>query len=121
MARTVLDAKPNRRATCRADALSHAWPTASSKRLLNGALLGSSGTFSTFTPHSGHFTRYTSMYTAVLNSLHGRSRTTRSLQSWASMNLRPQPEHASLLLPRLRLTHSSRSLFFSSILCRYTR
>jgi hypothetical protein len=28
-------------------------PTASSKRLLNGALPGNSGTFSTFTPQSG--------------------------------------------------------------------
>jgi hypothetical protein len=61
------------RATGRADALSQACPTASSKRLLNGALLGSSGTFSTLTPHFVHFTRYTSMHTAVLNSLHGRS------------------------------------------------
>src|SRR5689334_4709946 len=45
MTRTVLDAKPNRSATCRAAALSQACPTASSKRLLNGALLGNCGTF----------------------------------------------------------------------------
>src|ERR1017187_9116579 len=32
-----------RRATWLADAPSHAWPTASSNRLLNGALLGSGG------------------------------------------------------------------------------
>jgi hypothetical protein len=51
------------------------------KRLLKGALLGSSGTFSTFTPQSGHFTRYISMCTVVLNSLQGRSRTARSLLS----------------------------------------
>src|ERR1019366_2110075 len=37
IARTVLPASPIRRPTCRADALSHARPTASSKRLLNGA------------------------------------------------------------------------------------
>jgi hypothetical protein len=56
MARTVLSTSPDRRAACRADALSHACATASSKRLLNGALPGSRGTFSTFTPQSGHFT-----------------------------------------------------------------
>lgn len=61
IARTVLVGKPNRSATCRAAALSHACPTASSNRLLNGALLGSSGTFSILTPQSGHLTRYTSM------------------------------------------------------------
>src|SRR5947208_1757853 len=33
MARTVLDARPSRLATCRAAALSHACPTASSNRL----------------------------------------------------------------------------------------
>src|SRR5215831_5396914 len=55
IARTVVSVRPNRRATCRAAALSHACPTASSKRLLNGALLGSSGTFSTLTPQSGAF------------------------------------------------------------------
>src|SRR5262249_47535937 len=41
----------------RTEALSQARPTASSKRLLNGALLGSSGTFSALTPHSGQRTR----------------------------------------------------------------
>ncbi|HLK68950.1 MAG TPA: hypothetical protein VKU19_36210 [Bryobacteraceae bacterium] len=78
MARTVLSASPMRRATWRADALSHAWPTASSKRWLKGALLGNSGTFSIFTPHAEHFTRYTSMCTVVWNWLQGRSRTARS-------------------------------------------
>src|SRR6266705_2196929 len=56
MARTVLDARPSRWATCRAAALSHACPTASSNRLLKGALLGSCSTFSAFTPQSGHRT-----------------------------------------------------------------
>jgi hypothetical protein len=37
--------------------------------LLNGAFLGNSGTFSTFTPQSGHFTRYTSICTDFRNSL----------------------------------------------------
>src|ERR1035441_936060 len=78
IARTALSARPIRRATCRAEALSHAWPTASSKRLLKGALLGSSGTFSILTPHTGHLTRYTSMCTVAWNTLHGRSRTARS-------------------------------------------
>ena len=53
-------------------------PTASSKRLLKGALLGSSGTFSLFTPHSGQRTRYNSTTTVVRNSKQGRSRTSRS-------------------------------------------
>src|ERR1019366_6059115 len=64
----------------RADALSHANPTASSKRLLKGALLGSCGTFSTLPPHCGQHTRYTSMITVVRYSPHGKSRTSRSLQ-----------------------------------------
>src|SRR5580700_2174612 len=59
MTRTVLLAKPNCLATRRTAALSQANPTASSKRLLNGALLGNCGTFSVFTPHSGQRTRYT--------------------------------------------------------------
>jgi hypothetical protein len=78
-ARTVLAASRNCRATWRTDALSHANPTASSKRLLNGALLGNLGTFSTFAPHCGQHTRYTSMTTVVRYSPHGRSRTSRSL------------------------------------------
>jgi hypothetical protein len=40
-----------------AEALSHASPTASSRRFEKGALLGSCRTSSRFTPHSGHFTR----------------------------------------------------------------
>jgi hypothetical protein len=43
MARTVLGDSPNCRATRRTGALSHACPTASSKRLLKGALLGRAG------------------------------------------------------------------------------
>src|SRR5207253_2418754 len=65
MARTVLDARPSRLATCRAAALSHACPTASSNRLLKGAWLGSCSTFSAFTPQSGHRTRYRSSTTVV--------------------------------------------------------
>jgi hypothetical protein len=55
-----------RRATCRAEALSQACPTASSKRLLKGDLLGNGGTFSTLIPHSGQFTRYSSITTVVV-------------------------------------------------------
>ena len=78
MARTVLLAKPNCRATRRTAALSQANPTASSKRLLNGALLGNCGTFSVFTPQSGQRTRYNSITTVVRYSDQGRSRTSRS-------------------------------------------
>jgi hypothetical protein len=59
------------------DALSHANPAASSKSLLKGALLGSCGTFSTRTPHSGQQTRYSSMITVARYFLHGKSRTSR--------------------------------------------
>jgi hypothetical protein len=78
MARTVLLESANCRATRRTAALSQASPTASSKRLLNGALLGSCGTFSVFTPQSGQRTRYNSTTTVVRNSKPGRSRTSRS-------------------------------------------
>ncbi len=82
MARTVLSAMPNRRATCRADALSQACPTASSNRLLKGALLGNWGTFSARNPQRGHFIRYVSTTTVVEYSKQGRSRTSRSHISW---------------------------------------
>ena len=62
----------------RAAALSQDSPTASSNRLLNGALLGNCGTFSAFTPQSGHRRRYNSTDTVVRYSKHGRSRTSRS-------------------------------------------
>ena len=78
----MLSAMPNRRATCRADALSQACPTASSNRLLKGALLGNWGTFSARNPQRGHFIRYVSTTTVVEYSKHGRSRTSRSLISW---------------------------------------
>ena len=78
---TVLAGSPNRSATCRAAALSQACPTASSKRLLNGALLGNCGTFSILIPQSGQQTRYTSTTTVVRNSMQGKSRTARSLTS----------------------------------------
>src|SRR6266567_4047645 len=65
-------------ATRLAAALSQAWPTALSKRLLNGALEGNRGTFSVFTPQSGQRTRYSSTTTVVRYSKHGRSRTSRS-------------------------------------------
>jgi hypothetical protein len=75
IARTVLSANPNRRATCRAAALSHAWPTISSNRLLNGALLGNCSIFSALIPQFGQRTRYNSITTVVPYSKHGRSRT----------------------------------------------
>ena len=114
----MLAASRNCLATWRTDALSHANPTASSKRLLKGALLGSCGTFSTLTPHFGQHTRYTSMTTVVRNSPHGKSRTSRSLQSCASLNFRPHPEQISFRFPRLRRTHKRSVLAVSSISCR---
>src|SRR5438093_3920936 len=104
MARTVLDARPSRLATCRAAALSHACPTASSNRLLKGALLGSCSTFSAFTPQSGHRTRYRSSTTVVGYSKQAKSRTSRSSTSRISLTRRPQPEHTILRLPGLRRT-----------------
>src|ERR1700733_6383212 len=120
MGRAVLAAKPRPLATCRADALSHARPTASSNRLLNGALLGSNGTFSTLTPQSGHFTRYTSMCTAVLNSLQGRSRPL-APGSHSVVELASAAGTLQFAVPPLTPHHSSRTLLFSSISCRYTR
>ena len=79
--KTVLAAKLRRLATRLTGALSQASPTASSKRLLNGALLGTCGTRSTLTPQSGHRTRCTSITTVAVNALQGRSRTSRSLKS----------------------------------------
>ena len=78
MARTVLVESPNCRATRRAAALSQASPTASSKRLLKGALPGNCGTFSAFTPQRGQRSRYSSIVTVVRYSKQGRSRTSRS-------------------------------------------
>ncbi len=115
--RTVLAARRNRRATWRTDALSHANPTASSKRLLNGALLGSWGTFSTRTPHCGQHTRYSSMITVVRYSPHGKSRTSRSLASCAPLNFRPHPEQISFRFPGWRRTHKRKALAASSISC----
>ena len=82
IALTVLSAIPNRLATWRAAALSHACPTDSSKRLLKGALLGNWATFSARNPQRGHFIRYVSTTTVVEYSKQGRSRTSRSLISW---------------------------------------
>src|SRR5438270_13794190 len=82
MARTVLAARPMCRATWRAAALSQACPTASSKSLLQGALLGSCATLSARIPQRGHFTRYVSTTTVVTYSKQGRSRTSRSQTSW---------------------------------------
>jgi hypothetical protein len=64
-------------ATCRTAALSQVCPTASSKRLLYGALLGNCATFSARKPQRGHFTRYISTTTVVMYSKQGRSRTSR--------------------------------------------
>src|SRR3982075_1358933 len=98
MARTVLSASPNRRATCRAEADSQACPTASSKRLENGALLGSCATLSIFGPQVGQRTRYNSTTTVALYSDHGRSRTSRSVTSWISQQCCLQPEQISFLV-----------------------
>ena len=92
-----------------------------SNRLLNGALLGNSGIFSTFTPQSGHRTRYTSISTVVLELTPRQIAHRPFIDLVDRLNLRPQPEHTSFRFPRLRRTHSSRILFFSSISCRYTR
>src|SRR6266478_4692056 len=121
MARTVLSARENLRATCRADALSQACPTISSNRLLNGALLGNCSTRSVLIPHSGHRIRYSSITTVVRNSKHARSRTSRSYTSWISLTRRPHPEHVSFRFPDFRRTHSLRALARSSISCWYTR
>src|SRR6516164_3488718 len=66
------------RATRSVGALSQLIPTASSKRLLKGALLGKESTFSVFKPQSGQATRYNSITTVALYSDQGRSRTSRS-------------------------------------------
>ena len=121
MPRTVLAARPNCLATRRAAALSHAWPTSSSKRLLNGALLGSCGTFSAFNPQSGHFKRYSSITTVVRYSKQGRSRTSRSYTSAIPCTRRPQPEHTKARLPRFRRTHNFKRLASSLISLRQTR
>ena len=85
-------------------------PTASSNRLLNGALLGSCSTFSAFTPHCGHRTRYSSSTTVVWYSKHAKSRTSRSYTSQISPTRRPQLEHTTFWLPDLRRTHSFSAL-----------
>src|SRR5258708_22536516 len=121
MARTVLSARQNLRATCRADALSHACPTISSKRLLNGALLGNCSTRSVLIPHSGHRIRYNSITTVVRNSKHARSRISRSYTSWISLTRCPHLEHISFRFPAFRRTHSFSALARSSISCWYTR
>src|ERR1019366_4947979 len=102
-------------ATCRAAALSHACPTASSNRLLNGALLGSCSTFSAFTAHCGHRTRYSSSTTVVWYSKHAKSRTSRSYTSQISLTRRLQLEHTTFWWPDLRRTHSFSALAASSI------
>ena len=111
-------ANPNCLATLRAEALSQAYPTACSKRLLNDALLGNSSTFSIFSPQSGQGTRYSSITTVVRYSKQGRSRTSRSVTSAGSAILCPHPEQVNRRLPRFRGTHSFNVLAFSSISCR---
>src|SRR5580658_864671 len=117
IARTVLAAKPIRRATCRADALSQACPTASSNRLLYGALLGNWATFSARNPQRGHFIRYVSTTTVVEYSKQGRSRTSRWHTSWigSAPTCCPHPEQISFNPVFFRLTHSFRCLPCSSI------
>src|ERR1035441_9907340 len=108
MPRTVLAASPKRRATRRTGALSQVSPMASSKRLLNGALLGSCSTFSRLIPQSGQRTRYSSITTVVRYSKQGRSHTSRSYAVTISRTRCPQPEHTSLRFPRFRRTHKRR-------------
>src|SRR5580693_7361913 len=96
MDRTVVAATSNCLATRRAAALSQASPTASSNRLLNGALLGNCSTFSALIPQSRQRKRYNSTTIVVRYSKHDRSRTSRSLISAISTTVRPQPEHTSL-------------------------
>ena len=117
MARTVLFAKPNFLATRRAEALSQASPTASSKRLEKGALQGNWSTFSIRKPQLGQRSRYNSITTVVRNSPHGKSRTSRSVVSDGSEMRALQPEQISRRFPRLRRTHSFEVLAFSSISC----
>jgi len=57
IARAVLAARPNCRATRRTAALHKLLPPPPSKRLPKRALLGSSATFSALIPQSGHRTR----------------------------------------------------------------
>src|SRR5277367_3114855 len=122
MARTVLSAMPNRRATCRADALSQACPTASSNRWLKGALLGNWATFSARNPQRGHFIRYVSTTIVVEYSKHGRSRTSRSLISWIRLagTCCPHPEQINFSPAFFRLTHSFSFFPGSSISFSYT-
>ena len=98
----------NRRATCRAAALSQACPTISSKRLLNGALLGTWATFSARNPQRGHFIRYVSTAMVVEYSKQGRSRTSRSQISWILLAATccPQPEQINFSPVFFRLTHN---------------
>src|ERR1035437_4424235 len=117
MPRTVLSARPIRRAPCRAEALSQDSPTASSNRLLYGDLLGNCGTFSAFTPHAGQSTRYSSTTTVVCYSKHGRSRISRSYTSCILCTRLPQPAQGMLRFPRLRLIHNLSGWCSSSISC----
>jgi hypothetical protein len=82
-------------------ALSHASPTISSNRLLNGALDGSCSIFSTPTPHSGHRKRCTSTTTVARYTLHGRSRISRSRTSCTWCRRRPHPLHSNPPVHRL--------------------
>src|SRR5712664_531624 len=61
------------------------------------------------------------MTTVVRNSMHGRSRTSRSRTSCAFSSFRPHPEQISFRWPRFRRIHSFSVLACSWISCRYTR
>src|SRR6266852_3683262 len=115
IARTVLSGNPKLCATCRADADEQARPTASSKRLENGALLGNCATFSIFGPQSGQRTRYNPTTTVALYSDQGRSRISLSVESRRSPQCFPQPEQISFLVLRFRRTHNFSVFCFSSI------
>ena len=88
--------------------------------LRNGVLLGNWRTFSILMPQSGHQTRFTPTITIVRNSMHGRSRTSRSLASFAPSNLRPQLGN-QLSIPRLRCIYSLSVFARLWISCRLTR
>jgi hypothetical protein len=117
MAPIVLAGKPNRRATGRAAALSHASPIASSNRLLKGALLGNCGTFLTLVPqsatHSIDFDRHRGPELHAGQIPHLPLRT-----SCASSSLRPHPEQISFRWPRFCRIHNFNVFAFSLISCR---
>lgn len=115
MARTVLLARPNCRATRRTAALSQTNPTASSKRLLNGALLGNCGTF----PSSPRSPDTALDITPPPPSSETRNKVDRVPRARSCHRHRPasapQPEQISFRFPRLRRTQFARLIDFVSV------